>query len=138
MRSSDPGPLSTAVDIADAVRRREISPIETVETALARMDAVEPQLHAFSTPAPDQARAAAAALEAALARGAPAGPLAGVPVAVKDVIATKGVAPNARKTTLRRWTCNVAGNPSLSSSSPSETETGMRSVALVVGSTVTT
>jgi aspartyl-tRNA(Asn)/glutamyl-tRNA(Gln) amidotransferase subunit A len=83
--------FKSACEIVDAVRGRHLSPVETVEAALAAMDATEPTLHAFSTPAPQQARAAAAALEAALAKGEPAGPLAGVPVAIKDLVLTKGL-----------------------------------------------
>ena len=66
-----------AGDIADDVRRRAMSPVEIVEAALAAMAVTEPELHAFATPAPEQARADALALEAALGRGEPAGPLAG-------------------------------------------------------------
>lgn len=80
-----------AHEIADLVRRRAVSPVETVEAALAAMDATEPRLHAFATPAPEQARAAARALEQALARGEEARPLAGVPVGVKDLVLTKGL-----------------------------------------------
>src|SRR5262245_41819167 len=81
----------SAQEIADAVRRREISPIETVEAALAAMAATEPKLHAVATQAPDQARADAARLDAWLAGGEPVGPLVGVPVAIKDLVPTKGL-----------------------------------------------
>ena len=80
-----------AHEIADAVRRRAVSPVETVEAALAAMAATEPRLHAFATPAPEQARADARALEQSLARGGAAGLLAGVPVAIKDLLFTKGL-----------------------------------------------
>ena len=80
-----------AHEIADAVRRRAVSPVETVEAALAAMSATEPRLHAFATPAPEQARADARALEQSLARGGAAGLLAGVPVAIKDLLFTKGL-----------------------------------------------
>ena len=80
-----------AHEIADAVRRRAVSPVETVEAALAAMSATEPRLHAFATPAPEQALADARALEQSLARGGAAGLLAGVPVAIKDLLFTKGL-----------------------------------------------
>src|SRR4029077_18255761 len=80
-----------AHEIAEAVRRRAGSRVETVEAALAAMAATESRLHAFATPAPEQARADARALEQSLARAAAAGPLAGVPVAIKDLLFTKGL-----------------------------------------------
>ena len=80
-----------AHEIADAVRRRAVSPVETVEAALAAMAATEFRLHAFATPAPEQARADARALEQSLAHGGAAGLLAGVPVAIKDLLFTKGL-----------------------------------------------
>ena len=80
-----------AHEIADAVRLRAVSPVETVEAALAAMAATESRLHAFATPAPEQARADARALEQSLAHGGAAGLLAGVPVAIKDLLFTKGL-----------------------------------------------
>ena len=81
--------FTSARDIAEAVRRRAISPVEAVDAALAAADATEPKLHAFATLAPEQARAAARELEQHLARGGSVGPLAGVPVAIKDLLFTK-------------------------------------------------
>ncbi len=74
---------------ADLVARREVSPTELVQCALKRMEALEPAIHAFSTPAPDAALREARAHEERLAAGEDLGPLAGVPVGVKDLIATK-------------------------------------------------
>jgi aspartyl-tRNA(Asn)/glutamyl-tRNA(Gln) amidotransferase subunit A len=55
------------------------------------MDVLEPHLHAFCTPTPEVARAAARAVDARLAQGEDAGPLAGVPVGIKDLVATRGI-----------------------------------------------
>ena len=80
-----------AVAIAEAVRAKELSPVEVVDAFLARMDALDPQLHAFCTPTPDRARARAKELERSIASGEPVGPLAGVPVGIKDLVCTKGI-----------------------------------------------
>jgi aspartyl-tRNA(Asn)/glutamyl-tRNA(Gln) amidotransferase subunit A len=80
-----------AVELARLVREREISPVEIAEAFLSRQADLDPQLHAFCTPTPELTRAAARKIEADLAAQRPVGPLAGVPVAIKDLIATKGV-----------------------------------------------
>jgi aspartyl-tRNA(Asn)/glutamyl-tRNA(Gln) amidotransferase subunit A len=90
--SDIPGdPLLSAAAIAAEVRRGALSPVDVVEAALARMAQLDPRLHAFCTPTPDEAREAAQRLAARIAAGAPAGPLAGVPVAVKDLVLTRDV-----------------------------------------------
>jgi aspartyl-tRNA(Asn)/glutamyl-tRNA(Gln) amidotransferase subunit A len=88
--TADPCSLA-AVDLAAAVRRRELSPVEVVEAVHRRMDRLEPRLHAFCHRADEHALDAARALERALAAGAEAGPLCGVPVGVKDLVAVAGM-----------------------------------------------
>jgi aspartyl-tRNA(Asn)/glutamyl-tRNA(Gln) amidotransferase subunit A len=80
-----------AVELAAAIRKGEISAVEATQAALARMDALEPSLHAFCTPTPELALEAARTVDAALAAGEATGPLAGVPLGVKDLICTKGI-----------------------------------------------
>ena len=80
-----------AVHLAGEIRARNLSPVEVVDAVLDRMDRLEPVLHAFCTPTPEAARADAERIEADLAAGRDAGPLAGVPVGIKDLVATKGV-----------------------------------------------
>jgi aspartyl-tRNA(Asn)/glutamyl-tRNA(Gln) amidotransferase subunit A len=77
--------------IAAGVAARALCPIAVTEAHLARMEALDGTLHAFCTPDPEGARAAARALAGRLAHGEAAGPLAGVPVAVKDLVATRGL-----------------------------------------------
>ena len=80
-----------AATIAAHVAARELSPVEVIEAALAAIDIIDPQLHCFTEVAREQAFASATVLEAALLRGERAGPLAGVPVPVKDLVLTKGI-----------------------------------------------
>jgi len=80
-----------AVTLAAHVRARRLSPVEVIEAVLDRMDRLQPVLHAFCTPAPEAAREAARAQEARLAAGEEIGPLAGVPVSIKDLILTRGL-----------------------------------------------
>ena len=73
----------SATELAALVRRRTVSATEVTRSALGRMAAVNPVLNAVVAELPDQALAAAAAVDAALARGEDPGPMAGVPVTVK-------------------------------------------------------
>lgn len=81
----------TATSIAAKVKSREISALEVTEASLTRMEALEPKLHAFCTPTPDLAREMAKQIDAEIAAGRAVGPLAGVPVGVKDLICTAGI-----------------------------------------------
>ena len=80
-----------AVSLAAAVRAKDLSPVDVVEAALARMERLEPRLHAFCTPTPELARAEARRIEAAIAAGREVGALAGVPVGIKDLVCTAGI-----------------------------------------------
>jgi aspartyl-tRNA(Asn)/glutamyl-tRNA(Gln) amidotransferase subunit A len=80
-----------AVTLAATIRSRELSPVEVVEATLARMEKLEPSIHAFCTPTAEPARAQARRIESEIAAGRPVGPLAGVPVSIKDLILTAGI-----------------------------------------------
>jgi len=74
-----------AADLAAQVRAREVSARELVTAALERIDAHDATLRAFVALDPDRAIADAAALDARTAAGADPGPLAGLPLGVKDL-----------------------------------------------------
>ncbi len=80
-----------AVSLAAKIRSKELSPTEVTEAVLARMEKLNPVLGAFCTPTPDVARQQAKAVEAEIMAGRPVGPLAGVPVGIKDLVYTKGI-----------------------------------------------
>ena len=81
----------SAVEVAAAVRAKNLSAGEVVAAALAQIERLEPEIHAFCTPMSDEARAAATRIDKLIADGADPGPLAGVPVAIKDTILVAGV-----------------------------------------------
>jgi aspartyl-tRNA(Asn)/glutamyl-tRNA(Gln) amidotransferase subunit A len=95
-------------------RRRELSPVEVTRALLARIERLDPGLHAFVTPTPERALADARAAEAALRRG-DARPLLGIPVGHKDIYLTRGIrttagsalladfVPEEESTVSRRW-----------------------------------
>lgn len=80
-----------AVTLARRIATKELSAAEVTEAVLARMDVLEPHIHAFCTPTHDIARKAAAAVDAQIAKGEKLGPLAGVPIGIKDLVATKDI-----------------------------------------------
>jgi aspartyl-tRNA(Asn)/glutamyl-tRNA(Gln) amidotransferase subunit A len=82
--------LPDATALLDALRARTLSPLEALDAALERIARHEPAVHAFRLVDAERARAQAAASEDRLRRGAPLGLLDGVPVAIKDVLLTRG------------------------------------------------
>lgn len=92
-----------AVGIAAAVRSGERSAREVLDEHLAVIEARDGELHAYNLVLADQARAAAEAVDAAVAAGEDPGPLAGVPVALKDNLCTRGVATTCSSRILDGW-----------------------------------
>ena len=91
---SDPADL-TLVDLLPLLERRALSARELLDACLARVERSEAQVRAFVVLTPDLARAAAERADADRAAGRPTGPLAGVPVALKDLYLTAGVPTTA-------------------------------------------
>jgi len=83
--------LETVNQWLNAVRAREMSAREGVELTLQRIAACEDDVDAFLAVRPEQALAAADAVDARIAAGENPGALAGLPIAIKDVICEKGV-----------------------------------------------
>jgi amidase len=82
----------SASEVATLVAQRKLSAVEAAQSALARLDAVNPRLNAVVDWRPDAVLGRADAIDAALARGERLGPLAGVPVTVKVNIDQAGFA----------------------------------------------
>jgi len=82
----------SAIDLAALVRSKKVSAKEAVAAALARLDAVNPKINAVVDHRSDDVLKEASRVDAAIARGEDAGPLAGVPVTVKVNIDQEGFA----------------------------------------------
>nr|WP_254637031.1 amidase family protein [Achromobacter sp. GbtcB20] len=91
MRVSDLWRLS-AVELAALVRKREVSAVQAAQSALQRLDAVNPAINAVVDHRPEDVLAQAAEVDAATARGEDPGLLAGVPVTVKVNVDQAGFA----------------------------------------------
>ncbi|MDX6353382.1 MAG: aspartyl-tRNA(Asn)/glutamyl-tRNA(Gln) amidotransferase subunit, partial [Streptomyces sp.] len=89
----------TAAETAEAIAAGKFTAVEVTEAHLARIDAVDEKVHAFLHVDREGALEAARAVD----DGRVTGPLAGVPIAVKDVIATKGVPTTAASKILEGW-----------------------------------
>jgi len=82
---------ASAVELARGVRAGDLSPVAVLEAHLDRIDAMDGEINAFVTVTAEEAREEAEAVERAVERGEDPGPLAGVPVAVKDLENVAGV-----------------------------------------------
>lgn len=96
-----------AAAIADLVRRGELSPSEALDDALDSIRRCDPAFNAFTQVLETSARTEARAVERTLARGEPAGALAGVPVAIKDAIWVAGVPATNGSRALRDFVPDV-------------------------------
>ncbi len=94
---------ATALQLAAAVREGRRTALDVVEEHLDRIAAREGELHAFNLVLVDQARAAALAVDEKVAAGVDPGPLAGVPVALKDNLCTRGIATTCSSRILDGW-----------------------------------
>lgn len=88
-------PYLSIKEASTLIRLKKLSPVELVRAVLARIDRIEPKVHAFVTLLAENALLAAQAAEREIARKKYRGPLHGIPVGVKDTHYTKGIKTTA-------------------------------------------
>ncbi len=103
MDDSRPLVRRTAAEQADALRAGEVSAVELTQAHLDRIADVDTDIHAFLHVDADGALGAAADVDRRRAAGEDLAPLAGVPVAVKDVVVTRGLPSTAGSRILEGW-----------------------------------
>jgi len=93
----------TAAETAERIASGAVTAVEVAEAHLARIDAVDEKVHAFLYVDREGALAKAREVDEKRARGEQLGPLAGVPLAVKDLFTTKGVPTTVGSKILEGW-----------------------------------
>ncbi|HEU5284111.1 MAG TPA: amidase [Burkholderiales bacterium] len=117
--------FASATELAAQVRARKLSPLEVADAVLTRIEQ-HAHLNAFITVRPDLVRRDAQVLEQRVARGEDPGPLAGVPVAVKDLMYVRGHA----------FTCGTKAMDGRAADRDAEVVARLRRAgALIVGTT---
>jgi aspartyl-tRNA(Asn)/glutamyl-tRNA(Gln) amidotransferase subunit A len=96
-------PFATVVDIAADIASGKTSAVEVLEQHLARITERESEIHAFNLVTTEQARATAQQVDADIKAGKPVGALAGVPVALKDNMCTRGIETTCSSKILEGW-----------------------------------
>lgn len=94
----------TAAELATRIEAGEVSSVEATQAHLDRIDAVDPAVHAFLHVDRDGALTAARQADEARAQGAAPSPLAGVPLALKDVLTTTDMPTTCGSKMLEGWT----------------------------------
>ncbi len=81
----------TGSELGAKLRARELTSVELTDASLRRVDVVDDRVNAILTPTPEVARERAAAVDDHATTGATQSPVAGIPIALKDVLATNGI-----------------------------------------------
>src|SRR6204780_257484 len=97
-------PTWTIASVRDALLAKKTSARELAKDFYAQIERRNPEINAFLALCPERAYAQADRVDTAIARGQPLGSLAGVPVAIKDVISTKGVRTTCGSKILENYT----------------------------------
>ena len=96
-------PFATVVDIAQDIASGKTSAVEVLEQHLARITEREGEINAFNLVTTEQARTTAQQVDADIKAGKPVGALAGVPVALKDNMCTRGIETTCSSKILEGW-----------------------------------
>jgi aspartyl-tRNA(Asn)/glutamyl-tRNA(Gln) amidotransferase subunit A len=103
MRSDELAYLSIA-EAGARLRRREFSAVELTDACLNRIEAIDGKLHCFITLTADLALQRAQEAEKEIRSGTDRGPLHGIPIALKDLYATRGIRTTCHSAVLENWT----------------------------------
>lgn len=93
--------IPTIAVAAKMIAAKQLSPVELTEACLQRVHALDATLHAFVLPTEERAVADAKAVEAAIMKHGPSGPMHGIPIGLKDIVDTAGIATTCRSTILK-------------------------------------
>ncbi|HOJ20697.1 MAG TPA: Asp-tRNA(Asn)/Glu-tRNA(Gln) amidotransferase subunit GatA [Armatimonadota bacterium] len=95
--------MLTAHELAELLRRGEVSAVEIAEDTLDRISAVEERVKSYVTVAAEEALEQARAVDERRARGEALPPLAGIPIALKDNLCTRGIRTTCSSRILENW-----------------------------------
>jgi aspartyl-tRNA(Asn)/glutamyl-tRNA(Gln) amidotransferase subunit A len=93
----------TVSEAAAGLRRKEFSPVDLTKTCLDRIETLDGRLHTFITITADLALKQAREAERELLTAKDHGPLHGIPIALKDLYATKGIRTTCHSAVLEHW-----------------------------------
>lgn len=93
----------TIANASEQIQSKSVSPVELTKLMLDRIEALNPRLIAYVTVTADEALAAAKAAETEILQGQYRGPLHGIPVSLKDNLATRGIRTTAGSKVLAHW-----------------------------------
>lgn len=81
----------TAEEIVQGIKKKKFSATDLIKATITRMEILDKELHAYCTPTPELALEAAKVIDQKISKNEDPGPLAGVPVGIKDLVCTKGI-----------------------------------------------